>query len=84
MSASYLDLHLEIDSEGRLRTKPYDTGDDFNFSIQKPLYETWGELGCSGRLGSSCPTCVAPVTKPVISHERGKDGDVLRTSERRV
>jgi hypothetical protein len=22
--------------------------------------------------------------KPVISHERGKDGDVLRTSERRV
>ena len=22
-SASYLDLHLEIDSEGRLRTKPY-------------------------------------------------------------
>ena len=24
MSASYLDLHLEIDSEGRLRTKLYD------------------------------------------------------------
>jgi hypothetical protein len=24
MSASYLDLHLEIDSERRLRTKPYD------------------------------------------------------------
>ena len=24
-SASYLNLHLEIDSEGRLRTKPYDT-----------------------------------------------------------
>jgi hypothetical protein len=23
-SASYLDLHLEIDSEGRLRTKLYD------------------------------------------------------------
>jgi hypothetical protein len=33
MSASYLDLHLEIDSEGRLRTKPYDKGDDFNFLI---------------------------------------------------
>jgi hypothetical protein len=33
MSASYLDLYLEIDSEGRLRTKLYDTRDDFNFPI---------------------------------------------------
>jgi hypothetical protein len=33
MSASYLDLHLEIDSEGRLRTKLYDKRDDFNFFI---------------------------------------------------
>jgi hypothetical protein len=32
-SASYLDLHLEIDSEGRLRTKLYDRRDDFNFPI---------------------------------------------------
>ena len=32
-SASYLDLHLKIDSEGRLRTKLYDKRDDFNFSI---------------------------------------------------
>ena len=32
-SASYLDLHLEIDSEGRLRTKIYDKRHDFNFSI---------------------------------------------------
>jgi hypothetical protein len=32
-SASYLDLHLENDSEGRLRTKHYDTRDDFNFLI---------------------------------------------------
>jgi hypothetical protein len=32
-SASYLDLHIEIDSEGRLRTKPYDKRDDFNFPI---------------------------------------------------
>jgi hypothetical protein len=30
-SASYLDLHLEIDSERRLRTKLYDKRDDFNF-----------------------------------------------------
>ena len=30
-SASYLDLHLKIDSEGRLRTKLYDKRDDFNF-----------------------------------------------------
>jgi hypothetical protein len=32
-SASYLDLHLEIDSDGRLRTKLYDKRDDFNFTI---------------------------------------------------
>jgi hypothetical protein len=32
-SASYLDLHLEIDSEERLRTKHYDKRDDFNFPI---------------------------------------------------
>jgi len=33
MSASYLDIHLEIDSEGRLRTKLDDKRDDFNFPI---------------------------------------------------
>jgi len=33
MSASYLDLHLEMDSEVRLRTKHYDKRDDFNFPI---------------------------------------------------
>ena len=32
-SASYLDLHLEIDSEGQLRTKLYDKRDDFNLPI---------------------------------------------------
>ena len=38
-SASYLDLHLESDSEGRLRTKLYDKRDDFNFPIVNfPLY----------------------------------------------
>ena len=29
MFASYIDLHLEIDIEGRLRTKLYDKRDDF-------------------------------------------------------
>jgi hypothetical protein len=32
-SVSYLDLHLEIDSEGRLRTKLYDKRDVLNFPI---------------------------------------------------
>ena len=32
-SALYLDLHLNIDSEGRLRTKIYDKRDYLNFSI---------------------------------------------------
>jgi hypothetical protein len=33
-SASYLDLHLEIDSVGRLKVKLYDKRDDFNFPIE--------------------------------------------------
>ena len=32
-SASYLDLHFEMDSEGRLRTKPYDKREYFNFPM---------------------------------------------------
>ena len=32
-STSYLDPHLEIDSEGRRRKKLYDKRDDFNFLI---------------------------------------------------
>ena len=32
-SASYLDIYLAIDCEGRLRTKLYDKKDDFNFPI---------------------------------------------------
>jgi hypothetical protein len=32
-SASYLDLHLEIDKVGRLKTKLYDKRDDFTFPI---------------------------------------------------
>jgi len=32
-SASHLDIHLEIDSEGQLRTKLYAKRDDFNFHI---------------------------------------------------
>ena len=32
-AASYIDQHLEINSECRLRTKPYDKRDDFNFPI---------------------------------------------------
>ena len=37
-SASYLDIHLEIVSEGRLRTKLYDKRDDFNFPIVNFLF----------------------------------------------
>ena len=32
-SASYLDLHLKIDNDGRLRMKLYDKRDGFNFPI---------------------------------------------------
>ena len=37
-STSYLDIHLEIDSERRLRTKLYDKRDDFNFSVARLFY----------------------------------------------
>jgi hypothetical protein len=38
-SALYVDTHLEIDSEDRLRRKPYDKTDDFNLPIIIfPLY----------------------------------------------
>jgi len=43
-----------------------------------------GELGCSGRVGSSGFTSdtrrVNLVTNPVISNERGKDREVFTTS----
>jgi hypothetical protein len=42
------------------------------------------ELVCSERVGSSSSTsdtrCIILVTNPVISHERGKDWEVLTTS----
>jgi hypothetical protein len=37
-SASYLDLHLEIGNEGRLKTKLYDKYDDFIFPIVNFLF----------------------------------------------
>ena len=33
IAAAYLDLHLEIDSERRLRTKIYDKRDDLNLPV---------------------------------------------------
>jgi hypothetical protein len=46
--------------------------------------KTGGELWCSWRVSSSCSTSdtrrVNLVTNPVISHERGKEREVLRTS----
>ena len=37
-SSSYLDIHLAIDCEGRLRTTLYDESDDFNFPIKLSIY----------------------------------------------
>jgi len=41
--------------------------------VKQTLLKTGGELGCSGRVGSSCSTIgtrrVNLVTNPVISHE---------------
>ena len=37
-SASYIDLHLDIDNEGWLRKKLYDKRDDFNIPIVKSSF----------------------------------------------
>ena len=42
MCASYLDLHLETDSKGALKTKLYDKRDDFDFPIVNlPFMTLW-------------------------------------------
>jgi hypothetical protein len=52
--------------------------------VTRTPLKTGGELRCSGRVDSSCSTSdtrlVNLVTKPVISHERGKDREVFTTS----
>jgi hypothetical protein len=52
--------------------------------VTRTLLKTWGELWCSGRVGSSCSSSgtsrVNLLTNLVISHEWGKDREVF-TSE---
>jgi hypothetical protein len=52
--------------------------------VTRTPLKTGGELGCSGRVGSSCSTNgtrrVNLVTNPVISREWGKDREVFTTS----
>jgi hypothetical protein len=49
--------------------------------VTRTPLKTGGELRCSGRPNSSCPTNLTRrvnlVTNPVISHERGKDQEVF-------
>jgi len=49
--------------------------------VTRTPLKTGGELRCSGSVSSSCPTSdtrrVNLVTIPVISHERGRDREVL-------
>ena len=62
-SASYLDLHLKIESEGWLRMRLYDERDDFNFHSVNfpfmpgtipaaPAYGVYISLRCSTACGS--------------------------------
>jgi hypothetical protein len=52
--------------------------------VTRTSLKTGDELMCSGRVRRSCSTSdtrrVNLVTKPVISHERGKDREVFTTS----
>ena len=49
--------------------------------VTQTTLKTGGELMCSGRVSSTCSTSDTPrvnlATKPVISHERGKDREVF-------
>ena len=51
--------------------------------VTRAPLKTGGELGCTGRVSNSCSTSdtrrVNLVTNPVISHERGKNREVLMT-----
>ena len=59
----------------------------FSFMRQKtkdrvtraPL-KTGNELRCSGRVSSSCSTCVNLVTTPLKSHEWGNDRKIITTN----
>jgi hypothetical protein len=50
------------------------------------LDKTGGELWCYERVRSSCPTSgtrrVTLVRKPVISHKKGKKGEIATTTNR--
>ena len=53
--------------------------------VTRTQLKTGGELRCSGRVSGSCSTSdtrrVNLITNPVISHERGKDREMLRQVE---
>jgi hypothetical protein len=79
--ASYLDLHLEIDSDGRLRTKHYDKREDFNFPIvifpficsyilAAPAYEVYtsGSAKCSTKPLSKLLSCILSAVKSVLQN----------------
>ena len=52
--------------------------------VTRTPLKTGGELSCFGRVSSCCSTIgtrrVNLITNPVISHQRGKDREVLTTS----
>ena len=67
-------------TKGRFTKHTHKTKD----RVTRTSLKTRGELMCSGRVRSSCSTSdtrrVNLVTNPVISHERGKNREVLTTS----
>jgi len=77
----YIEHNVQTKMDKQRSTKhTYKTKD----RVTRTPLETGGKLGCSGRVGSSCSTSdtrrVNLVTNPMISHERGKDREVLTTS----
>ena len=71
----------EVHKDKQRSTKhTYNTKD----RVSRTPLKTGGELGCSGRVGSSCSTSdtrrVNLVTNPVINHERGKNREVFTTN----
>ena len=66
------------------QTTIYEQTYKLKYRVKRNLLKTGGELRCSGKVSSSCSTSdtsrVNLVTKPVISHEWGKDREVFTTN----
>jgi hypothetical protein len=83
-SISYLDLHLKIDSEGRLWTKVYDKRDDFNipivnFHLYAATFQQHWHMEYISLIWYDIPERLSPIRMSLIEDATNKE-----TTETRV